>query len=340
VNTDNDAVILFNNLEPGDYTLRIRKMNGFGINNYSYKTIRFSIKTLWYKTWWFNVLMVFAFAGLILLYANLRTRQLKLNQLKLEKQVAEKTKELKEKNEVLEKNDSIKTRLISIISHDIVTPLKFLTAAGKNLIEKRKAMPEELQNETLEEMANTSQDLQMLSTNILNWIKYQNENRRLARENFNLQELVEKVIGILKSLARSKQLVLKNEVDPQLTMYQFYEPLNILIYNLLTNAINFSEGGDIIIGAGKEDEFLKIWVKDSGLGMTQDQIQHLMADEIIITAANVDKRKGHGLGYLIIKDLLKMTGGIIDIQSEKGKGSMITMLFPANQKNHQHENNS
>ena len=334
VNTDADALIHLGNLVPGDYILRFRKMNGFGINNYSYKTILFTIITPWYKTWWFNVLLVFAFAGLILLYVNFRTRQLKINQQKLEKQVAEKTKELKEKNEVLEKNDSIKTRLISIISHDIVTPLKFLTAAGKNLIEKRKIMPEELQNETLEEMANTSQELQMLSTNILNWIKYQNENRRLVRENFNLHELVDQVIGILKSLARSKNLALKNQVDAQLSMYQYVEPLKILIYNLLTNAINFSERGEIIVGAEEENELLKIWVKDDGRGMTQDQIQHLMADEIIITSANADKRKGHGLGYLIIKDLLKMTGGTLSIQSEKGKGSMISIILPANQKNH------
>src|SRR4030095_16160202 len=241
VNADIDAVIRFNNLSAGDYVLSIRKLNGFGINNYSYKSIHFSIPTPWYKMWWFNVLIVFAAGGLVLLYVNLRTKQLKHNQQRLEKQVFEKTKELQHKNEVLEKNDSIKTRLISIMSHDIVTPLKFLTAAGKNLIEKRNVMSEELQKETLEEMANTSQELQMLSTNILNWIKYQNENRRLARENFNTHELVKQAISILKSLARQKQLVLKNVVAPELTMYQYYEPLKILVYNLLTNAINFSE---------------------------------------------------------------------------------------------------
>lgn len=80
------------------------------------------------------------------------------------------------------KNNSIKTRLISIISHDIVTPLKFLNVAGKNLIEKRKLMSEDLQVETLKEITNTSQELQLLSTNILNWIKYQNENRRLVKK--------------------------------------------------------------------------------------------------------------------------------------------------------------
>lgn len=338
VNTDGDALIQLSNLSPGDYILRFRKMNGFGINNYSYKTIRFSITKPWHKTGWFSMLVVLAIGGLILLYVNIRTRQLKQNQLRLEKLVSEKTKELQLKNEVLEKNDSIKTRLISIISHDIVTPLKFLTAAGKNLLEKRNAMPEELQKETLLEMTNTSQELQMLSTNILNWIKYQNEHRRLARENFNVHEMIEQVTSILKSLARQKQIVLNNSVDAALTTYQYYEPLKILVYNLLTNAIHFSEKGEIVIGAERENELLKLWVKDSGIGMTPGQIQRITADEIIITAANADKRKGHGLGYLIIKDLLKMTGGSLNIESEKGSGTMITIILPTSQKSNLQEN--
>ena len=199
-------------------------------------------------------------------------------------------------------------------------------------------MPEELQKETLEEMANTSQELQMLSTNILNWIKYQNENRRLAKENFNIHELVQQVIGILRSLARQKHLVLKNLVTTDLTMYQFYEPLKILVYNLLTNAINFSEKGEILIGAEQENGSVKIWVKDHGVGMTAEQVQRITADEIIITSANVDRRKGHGLGYLIIKDLLKMTGGTLQIQSEKGIGTTISITLPTNQKTSSHEN--
>ena len=101
--------------------------------------------------------------GLVWLYLKFRTRQYVLRQRKLEQQVAEKTKELLEKKAVLEKNDAIKTRLISIISHDIVTPLKFVTVAGKNLLEKKHLMNEELQQETIKEITNTSQELQLLS---------------------------------------------------------------------------------------------------------------------------------------------------------------------------------
>jgi len=331
VDIEKGMEIRFNNLPPGKYNLSIRKQNGFGTNNYTYKNIEFYITIPWYKRWWFNVILLGILALLFMWYYNIRTRQLRLTQERLEQQVAEKTSELQQKTEVLEKSDSIKTRLISIISHDIVTPLKFITVAGKNLIEKKKMMSDELQNETIQEMVNTTQELQLLSTNILNWIKYQNEHRRLAMENFNLYDTVEQVTGILKSLAKSKKLTLENKVDPNLNLYQYFEPLKIFIYNLLANAINFSENSSIIIGADEEDDIVRIWVQDSGVGMTTEQVQRLLADDIIITAANVDNRRGHGLGYLIIKDLVKMMGATLQIESEKGKGTTVSIYIPTNQ---------
>ncbi len=317
------AVFSFNNLTPGVYNIRIRKMNGFGRDNYSYKEISFVISTPWYQRWWFYVVCAGLLAGLIVMYFNYRTKQFKIRQRRLEKQVAEKTKELKEQNEILEKNNSIKTRLISIISHDIVTPLKFLTAAGKNLLEKKKLMSEDLQQETVREMTNTSQELQLLSTNILNWIKYQNENRRMVKEVFNLHELVAQVLGILQTLARQKSLVIENNVDPSIEINQFYEPLKILVYNLLTNAIQFTEKGNISVDTKMENGDIIVSIKDSGIGMSPEQIQRLMEEEVVITAANVDNKKGHGLGYLIIKDLLKTMGASLNISSARGSGTTV-----------------
>ncbi|MBL7733245.1 MAG: HAMP domain-containing histidine kinase [Chitinophagaceae bacterium] len=328
VNIDNGAIIQLNNLSWGNYVLKIRKLNGFGLNNFSYKEIRFSIPSPWHQRWWFYILVGFVLFGLLALYFRFRTRQYKLRQRKLEKQVAEKTKELQQQNEILEKNNTIKTRLISIISHDIVTPLKFLTVAGKNLVEKRKQMPEDLQQETIQEMANTSQELQLLSTNILNWIKYQNENRRLLKETFGLHEVVNQVFGVLHSMANQKKIRLVNDTDPALKLYQFQEPLRILLYNLVTNAINFSEQGIISIFQKTANNLLTITVADEGVGMTPEQVQNIMADQVIISSANIDNRKGNGLGYLIIKDLLKMMGATLHIQSEKNKGTRVSVSFP------------
>jgi len=321
--------IRFSHLPPGDYRLRIRKLNGFGVNNYSFRDVTFTITTPWHQQWWFYLLCTLGLFGLISLYLRFRTRQYMIRQHKLEKQVEEKTQELQEQNRILEKNNSINTRLISIISHDIVTPLKFLTVAGKNLLQKRKLMNEELQDETIGEMARTSQELQLLSTNILNWIKYQNENRRLVKENFDLHEMVEQVFGILLSLARQKGLNVVNRVEPGMEVYQYYEPLKILVYNLLTNAIQFTESGKITVAANKENGFITVSVQDEGTGMTPEQVQRLMDDVVVITSANVDNKRGHGLGYLIIKDLVKTMGARLHIESRKEEGTKVSVSMPA-----------
>jgi K+-sensing histidine kinase KdpD len=62
--------------------------------------------------------------------------------------------------------------------------------------------------------------------------------------------------------------------------------------------------------------------------MTSEQVQRLMADEVIITSANVDNKRGHGLGYLIIKDLIKTMGADLQINSKKGEGTAVHIRFP------------
>lgn len=317
------------NLTPGHYAVEIRKLNGFGTNNYTYTTIEFTIITPWYNKWWFYVLVAALAAVLIWLMMRLRTRQYKLNQVKLQKQVQEKTKELLQQNKMLEKNNTIKTRLISIISHDIVTPLKFLTVGGKNLIDNKHMMPEELQDETLLEIVHTAQELQQLCTNILNWIKYQNENRQMLKEIVPLHTVVNQVVSILRSLAREKEIKLVNNVAEDLTIYQFLEPLKILVYNLVTNAINFSAEGEIHINAYGDREHITISVKDNGVGMTPEQVKNILSEQIIVSSAKMDSnRRGNGLGYLIIKDLVKMTGATLRIESKKGAGTEVFINFP------------
>ncbi|HEX7844836.1 MAG TPA: ATP-binding protein, partial [Chitinophagaceae bacterium] len=159
--------------------------------------------------------------------------------------------------------------------------------------------------------------------------KYQNENRRLTKETFNMHEMVKQVLGILNSLAQQKNLRIVNEIDETAELHQFYEPMKILVYNLLTNAINFSEKGTIAVKMKTEKEQIIVSVKDEGVGMTPEKIQSLMADHVVITSANVDNKRGHGLGFLIIKDLLKTVGATLHIDSKLGEGTTISIIMPA-----------
>ena len=134
-------------------------------------------------------------------------------------------------------------------------------------------------------------------------------------------------MGVLNSLARQKNITLENRIPPTLTIYQYYEPLSILIYNLVSNAINFSDRGSIVIGSKILGDETKLFVKDEGVGMTAEQIQNIMGDQFIVSSANIDNRKGNGLGYLIIKDLLKIMGSSFSIQSDKGRGTVVSIYL-------------
>jgi len=319
----------FSNLPNGDYRLLVRKANGFGNPHFELAVSSFTIQPHWYQQPWSWLLGICLFSALIIILVRWRTRRFHVRQDNLEKQIAQKTRELQAKNEELEKTDLIKTRLISIISHDLVTPLRFLHLTGKNLVEKKEELTEALLHEAIGEMATTSKELELLSTNILNWIKYRNEDRRLAKESFDLHELVTQLCSIFNALARQKQLRLINAVEEGLALYQYIEPVKIVLYNLILNGINFTTEGYIRVSSIRSRDGMALQIQDTGVGMTQEQINNIMADQIIISSANVDNRKGNGLGYLIIKDLLKILRGSLNIRSEKENGTTVTVWIPA-----------
>lgn len=282
----------------------------------------------WYQNGWLILAISITALGYISLVLFLRAKRFIIRQNVLRALVERKTKEIRRKNEELEKNDLIKTRLISIISHDIITPLKFLHLAGRNLVESHEQMTDELKMETLEEIVHTARELEMLSTNILNWIKYQNENRQLGKEEVRLNEMVRNIFSILNGMAKQKNIFLTNEVPEDFAIRQYAEPLRIIIYNLVVNALNFMEKGHITIVAKQLRNGMLIEVKDQGFGMTKEQINNILADQFIVSSANVDGKKGNGLGYLIIKDLLRVVEGHFSIKSAKNIGTTIKLFFP------------
>ena len=312
----------FSNLPYGYYQLQVRQPNG---SDRSLILAAFYIQPHWYQQGWSWLLALCLITILVILLVWWRTRQYKVRQNKLETQITEKTHELQFKNEELEKTDLIKTRLISIISHDLVTPLRFLHLTGKNLVENKHGLQEALRQEAIAEMATTSKELELLSTNILNWIKYRNEDRRLAKESFDLHEMVDQLFGVLGAMARQKNIALVNQIEEGLIVYQYIEPVKIVLYNLILNGINFTSTGHIRVSSEPAREAITLFIEDTGVGMTQEQINNIMADHFIISSANVDNRKGNGLGYLIIKDLLKIMRASISIRSEKEKGTTVTV---------------
>jgi len=104
--------------------------------------------------------------------------------------------------------------------------------------------------------------------------------------------------------------------------------MRVLIYNLVMNSLNFTENGTIRVSCIEQEDHITLQISDTGAGMTKDQVENLLSDERIIASANLDNKKGTGLGYLIIKDLLKIMEGKLSLESEKGKGTTVLISLP------------
>jgi signal transduction histidine kinase len=321
--------ISFNNIPYGAHSLKVRKPAGFGTDNYSYLNLSILIPTPFYHQWWFRGLMIIAAAGFIYLLLRIRLVQYEKREEKLSQLVEEKTMDLNIKNAQLEKNDEIKTRLIAVINHDIITPLKFMHYAGKALVENKDTITREEKIQTISEITQTAKDMEMLSSQILNWIIYQNPSRQMQKEEFDLHHLVGVVFGVLQFSARQKTTLLANKVAPNFVVFQYLEPLRVMLYNLVMNSLNFTKDGQITVNAARFENKIIINVADTGLGMSEEQVDNLLSENKIITSPNIDNRKGTGLGYMIIKDLIKMMDGEILIQSGKMKGTTVTVKLPA-----------
>jgi signal transduction histidine kinase len=325
---ESDNSITLFNPGSGQHTLEIVRINGFGQGNETRKLIRFTIRSHWYESWLFIAMALVVAISLIYLIVQIRTRQIQAARKRLEKRIAEQTHELKEKNQSLEKKDAIQTRLISIINHDIITPLKFLAATGSKLVEKKDLIDDTVRDETLKEMTRTSKGLQLLAGDILNWIKYHNEGTKLKKESISLHQLIETVFQLLAPVAAQNKVKLVNQVDDSLKAFQYYEPAKVLVYNLVMNAINFSENESVIINGIRKGNLVMIRVIDKGVGMSQEQADNLLMEKseeaLTGTAVNV-KGKGFGLGYLIIRDILRLTRIQASIQSQPGAGTVVEL---------------
>lgn len=263
------------------------------------------------QTWWISATILFA--AVILLISLLR--------------VFKKTHEINVKNDILKKRNDINLRLISVINHDIIAPLRFLNMISKNLFENSDSISKDLKRQAMSEIISVSEELEMITGNVLSWIKYQNQNKIRPKEDINICQMIDEIFIILNPLAKQNKVILENYLPLDLTVYQFSEPLRITLYNLILNAIKFSKSTAVIVSGYKANNKLTVTVKDEGVGMTDEQIKSILNEDYVIPSVDVNMNKGNGLGFLIIRDLLHFMDARLSIQSEKNEGTTVTLTF-------------
>ncbi len=261
----------------------------------------------------------------ILLYRNIR------NEKRSKDEIVKQKEEILLQSARLEDLNKFKDKTFSVLSHDLRGPVTAITAAMA-LLDDKVISPEEFTSLT-PDINKQLGTLNLLLDNLLNWAKSYMQGTIAANpERTNLNKLVDMNIYLAKDAADKKNIAIENKLPSE--AFAYYDPaqLDIVIRNLLSNSIKFTNTNGIIsISAIAKDERMFLSIADDGVGMTQEQMDKLFTLSVNNNTYGTGGERGTGLGLLLCYEFIIANKGQISVTSEPGKGSTFTLSLPAGQ---------
>src|SRR5690606_24034092 len=204
----------FSGLKSGHYTFIIRKQNGLNDNvKFITASFNFTIEKKLYEQIWFWLLMILIAILIIITAAKIYARNVTRKNILLEENVRHRTAELMKANDALIHSVSLKDKLISILSHDIVTPLRFISMVARKRSTENTSLDNEQLHTLLGEIRNTSEKLHDNAQNILLWIKQQNKRIEVKKSNVAIGALTEEITEQLQDIAASNGSIIVNSIS-------------------------------------------------------------------------------------------------------------------------------
>ncbi|MFC2107820.1 sensor histidine kinase, partial [Bacteroidota bacterium] len=165
----------------------------------------------------------------------------------------------------------------------------------------------------------------------LNWAKSQTGNIIVKPENIILSKVIQEVIEISNSIAKTKDISLNQMISDEIEVYADENMLDVVLRNLISNAIKYTEtGGNVNILFTSIENQVEISISDDGVGMTDETRKKLFDISTSITTKGTANEKGSGLGLALCKEFVEKLGGNIWVESELGKGSDFKFTLPLN----------
>lgn len=322
--------VSFSNLPSGKYIFHLRKKDGLESNKYKTIDIEFSIEHKFYETVWFLFICLLSLVLLVIVIARLYAFNIEKKNKVLEKSVKQRTLELSIANHDLQQSVSVKDRLISIISHDIITPLRFITVVARKGADKSTQLEKEKLLAVLLDIKNTSEKLHNNAQNILNWIKHQNKKIELNITNVAISALTDDIAEMFKEIVESNNTLVKNTISFDDIIKTDKIILSIILHNIISNASKFTFNGTIELSSGQGEKNYWICVSDSGLGINEHRlktIQMILQKNLLTPFDPAKEETGSGLGYIIIAELITILKGEVIIESKQGEGTRVTIVL-------------
>jgi len=240
--------------------------------------------------------------------------------------------ELRKKNLELEKHNQFQSDLMKILSHDLRSPLNGIIGIGELLLNLESLEKDEEVRELLLNLKYSSEQLNQLISDILNYTLIGQNGFQLERKETHVDEIVINMKKLYTSTADLKNITLTfDTVNINSAVHIDAEKFKQIFGNLLSNAIKFTpDGGQInsVISLDSTSNTLVLTVKDNGIGMSDETIREILSGNKPDTTESTDGEKGTGLGTTIIHKFTKLHNGNLNISSSPGDGTTVTVNIP------------
>ncbi|MEX1196250.1 MAG: ATP-binding protein [Pseudohongiellaceae bacterium] len=258
----------------------------------------------------------------------------------LEKNVADRTRELEAALIRARAADALKSAFLATMSHELRTPLNSIIGFT-GIIQQGLAGPiNDEQRKQLGMVRNSARHLLDLINDVLDLSKIEAGELRLSLASFDVRETIERISGLVRPMADKKGLTLELQIDGALdTMHSDRRRIEQIILNLLGNAIKFTESGQITLIAEREPAFrkeadqepveaLRLLIRDTGIGIRPDDMTGLFQPFNQVDSGLTRQHEGTGLGLAICRRMAERLGGTISVESEWKKGSEFSAILP------------
>ena len=323
--TNRNATYL--HLPPGNYVFKVQGSNSQGTWSAQTRELKIIILPPWWKTWW-----AYLFYALIIGLTVREFFKYKINKTRLQSQLSFEQLEAKRAKEL----DTVKTQLYTNITHEFRTPLTVILGMAKQVINK----PNEHFDNGMEMIVRNGQSLLNLVNEMLDLSKLENGKMELHLVQGDVINFLRYMVESFHSLAESqnKQFHFLSSIDSYFTLYDT-EKLRQIISNLLSNSLKFTpEKGNIYISVSEQKEMGKIneinliiKVKDTGIGIPEDQLLHVFDRFYQLDNSATRKAEGTGIGLALTKELVRLMDGEISVKSPPvgaTKGTEFTVMLP------------
>lgn len=240
---------------------------------------------------------------------------------------------LEDTNQQLRELDEVKNRFFANISHELRTPLTLLIAPIEALINRSEDMSSEEKQDLFSTMQANAMRLLKLINDLLDLVRLESGRAQVRHQRMNLEEFMLGLSNAVKTIVHDKHIHMNTHVERALGLVMAdSEKLERICLNLLFNAIKFTAaGGKVDFIASKQEGWLVIEVKDSGMGIPAEQLPHIFNRFWQADTSSQRKFQGIGIGLALVKELAEVQGGSVSVTSEVGKGTVMSVKLPFEQ---------